>query len=81
MTVDARPYHDRFLVVDDVVWHVGHSFGALGDGEVAMVTRLRVPVPVVAMIEEDMARGERFASAWEEIQRRAADPPGGWGWP
>ena len=26
----ARVYHDRFLVVDDVVWHFGHSFNRTG---------------------------------------------------
>lgn len=59
----ARKYHDRFLLVDDDVWHCGHSFNQVGRGPVTAMTRLRRPEVVKAMIEEDFAAAEPFGSA------------------
>ena len=36
------PLHDRFLVVDDAVWFIGHSFNQLGLQNSFMI---RVPAP------------------------------------
>ena len=32
--------HDRFLVVDDVVWHCGHSFNKVGTGDLSAMSRV-----------------------------------------
>lgn len=68
----VRRYHDRFLVVDDDVWHCGHSFNQVGRGLVTAMTRLRRPETVRAMIEEDLAAATPFASVhsgWLAEQR------------
>lgn len=63
----ARSYHDRFLVVDDQVWHFGHSFNALGCGTVAMATRLARPESVLQMILDDFAIAMKFEDYWGEL--------------
>jgi hypothetical protein len=68
MGVDARGYHDRFLVVDDDVWHFGHSFNSIGDG-VSMATKLTQPQVILSMIQEDFAVAVTFESYWTERQR------------
>ena len=35
--------HDRFLQVDDVVWHSGHSFNQMGKGEISLMTLVAEP--------------------------------------
>lgn len=58
----GRRYHDRFLVVDDDIWHCGHSFNQVGRGLVTAMTRLRRPEAVRAMIDVDIAAAEPFVS-------------------
>jgi hypothetical protein len=72
----ARTYHDRFLVIDDVVWHFGHSFNQLGGVEVSMATRLRYPDEIRSWIIEDIGRAMPFLEAWADIKaRRKAEEP------
>jgi hypothetical protein len=56
----SRVYHDRFLVVDDVVWHFGHSFNQIGDASVSMATRLSHPDEIRTMICEDVGNAALF---------------------
>jgi hypothetical protein len=76
----ARSYHDRFLVVDDSVWHFGHSFNQVGEAAVSMATRLRQPNSMREMILEDLARAERYIQTWPalKVARRAARIEGMW---
>jgi hypothetical protein len=64
----ARDYHDRFLVVDDFVWHFGHSFNQVGDAAVSMATRLRQPNAVRELILEDLVRADLFVSTWPNLK-------------
>ena len=64
----ARTYHDRFLVVDDDVWHVGHSFNQLGEFEVSMATRLRYPDEIHDWITEDIDRATPFLEGWPVLK-------------
>jgi hypothetical protein len=57
----ARTYHDRFLVIDDAVWHFGHSFNHVGEAEVSMATRSRYPDEIRAWIIEDVGRATPFS--------------------
>jgi hypothetical protein len=66
----ARTYHDRFLVIDDDVWHFGHSFNQLGQLEVSMATRLRYPDEIRDWITEDMCRAARFLKEWPVLKAR-----------
>src|SRR5690606_21269866 len=59
----VRKYHDRFLVIDDEVWHCGHSFNQVGRDELSAITRLRRPKDVLAMIELDFDAAELFGDA------------------
>jgi hypothetical protein len=77
----ARTYHDRFLVIDDDVWHVGHSFNQLGESEVSMATRLRYPDEIRDWITEDIGRATPFVEGWSLLRhggpsRSPAAPPG-----
>jgi hypothetical protein len=73
---DARTYHDRFLVIDDTVWHFGHSFNQVGEAEVSMATRLRYPDEIRAWIIEDIARASPFLVGWPVIKaRRESEKP------
>jgi hypothetical protein len=64
MGASSRSYHDRFLVIDDDVWHFGHSFNALGDGSVSVVTKLHRPEKVRVIIMEDFQRADTFENYW-----------------
>ncbi|MEA3198482.1 MAG: hypothetical protein QOF32_2534 [Gammaproteobacteria bacterium] len=64
----ARSYHDRFLVVDDSVWHFGHSFNQVGEAAVSMATRLRQPNAMREMILEDLARAESYIPTWSALK-------------
>lgn len=77
----ARVYHDRFLVVDDAVWHPGHSFNQIGQEEVSVVTRLTDGSAVLPWIVEDLARGRSFLEEWPRLlarrHRARGTPPRG----
>jgi pimeloyl-ACP methyl ester carboxylesterase len=64
MGASSRSYHDRFLVIDDDVWHFGHSFNKLGDGSVSAVTKLHRPEKVRVVIMEDFQRADTFEEYW-----------------
>jgi hypothetical protein len=77
MGQSARTYHDRFLVVDDVVWHFGHSFNQTGSSEVSMANRLLRPEDIRALILEDIANASPFLTTWPELKKqRQAEQPG-----
>lgn len=67
---EARTYHDRFLVIDDQVWHVGHSFNQIGENEVSMATRLRYSDEIHEWIMEDIARATPFLEGWPVLKER-----------
>lgn len=65
------PVHDRFLVVDGVVWLTGNSLNRLGE-RAGVIVRLPDPIPVVARLEafwrdspslSDWSAGRSAASA------------------
>jgi hypothetical protein len=66
----ARLYHDRFLVIDDLVWHFGHSFNQVGEGEVSMSVRLNHPEAVIPFICEDIENGAPFLTTWSILSKR-----------
>jgi hypothetical protein len=64
----ARTYHDRFLVVDDVVWHFGHSFNRVGGPDLSVATRLLHPEEMGALIEEDILNASSFLTTWPTLK-------------
>jgi hypothetical protein len=62
----ARKYHDRFLVVDDEVWHFGHSFNAIGDGSITLVMKVLRPEKILPLIIDDFTSAVSFESYWAE---------------
>lgn len=70
---NTRCYHDRFLIVDDDAWHCGHSFNQVGRNDVSVMTRLRRPDDLVAMIEADFDGAERFDAVHRRWLER--EPP------
>jgi hypothetical protein len=66
----ARVYHDRFLIVDDVVWHFGHSFNRAGSDEVSMATRLLHPEEMRTLVLEDIGNAASLLMAWPALRMR-----------
>lgn len=66
----ARRLHDRFLQIDDVVWHCGHSFNKMGTGEISLMTRVAEPAEIRDALADAFARAEPFEGFWA----RQAEP-------
>lgn len=64
----ARPYHDRFLVVDDVLWHFGHSFNQVGGPDLSVATLLLHPEEMGALISEDILNASSFLTTWPTLR-------------
>lgn len=59
-----RRLHDRFLQIDDVVWHSGHSFNQMGKGEISMMTLVAEPAETREVLAEAFAEAEPFEAYW-----------------
>jgi hypothetical protein len=59
-----RRLHDRFLQVDDVVWHSGHSFNQMGKGEISLMTLVAEPAETREVLAEAFAEAEPFETYW-----------------
>ena len=59
-----RRLHDRFLQVDDVVWHSGHSFNQMGKGEISLMTLVAEPAETREALAEAFAEAEPFETYW-----------------
>ena len=53
-------FHDRFLVIDDVVWASGPSFNELGE-RIGLISRVHKPRIVIATIEHALDRSRPLA--------------------
>jgi hypothetical protein len=53
-------FHDRFLVIDDVVWASGPSFNELGE-RIGLISQVREPRIVIAAIERALDRSKPLA--------------------
>ena len=61
----GRRLHDRFLQIDDVIWHAGHSFNMVGGGEISLMTLVAQPAELVQALAETFAEAEPFESWWD----------------
>ena len=68
----ARRLHDRFLQIDDVVWHAGHSFNNVARGEISLMTRVAQPSELKQALAEAFVDAEPFETWW------ANRPPAVW---
>lgn len=59
-----RRLHDRFLQIDDVVWHSGHSFNSVGKGEISLMTLVAQPAETNQALAEVFAEAEPFEAYW-----------------
>ena len=55
------PLHDRFLVVGDTVWFMGHSFNALGDRG-SLILQVPDPTPILEQLDCMIKRATAFAA-------------------
>jgi hypothetical protein len=53
-------FHDRFLVIDDVVWASGPSFNELGE-RIGIISQVREPRIVIAAVERALASAKSLA--------------------
>jgi len=60
--------HDRFLVVDDAVWHFGDSFRSLG-GALSMASKVRDMPSLLPMLLDAQAHATAFAEYWARANR------------
>lgn len=60
----GRRLHDRFLQIDDVIWHVGHSFNKMGGGEISLMTLVAQPSELAQALAETFAEAEPFEKWW-----------------
>jgi hypothetical protein len=75
----ARVYHDRFLVVDDTVWHFGHSFNQIGSDEVCLASRLFHPEEMRTLIMEDVGNAATFLTTWPALRMKRQAERGDFG--
>jgi hypothetical protein len=66
--MDDPGFHDRFLVVDDIVWLFGNSFRSLGDGTVSMASKVRDASILLPMLVNASTEAESFTGFWERIK-------------
>ncbi|KXV22836.1 VPA1262 family N-terminal domain-containing protein [Gluconobacter oxydans] len=60
----GRRLHDRFLQIDDVIWHAGHSFNKMGAGEISLMTLVAQPTELAQALAETFAEAEPFETWW-----------------
>ncbi|WP_314402018.1 VPA1262 family N-terminal domain-containing protein [Stenotrophomonas rhizophila] len=60
----GRRLHDRFLQIDDVIWHAGHSFNKMGAGEISLMTLVAQPAELAQALAETFAEAEPFETWW-----------------
>lgn len=60
-------YHDRFLLIDDELWHFGHSFNKIGGPELSIVDVLPRDEELIQRINDDVKNAELFKDAWQRI--------------
>jgi hypothetical protein len=61
MSDSRKPvFHDRFLVIDDIVWASGPSFNELGE-RIGLISQVHEPRIVIAAIERALARSKPLA--------------------
>jgi hypothetical protein len=62
------------LQIDDIIWHAGHSFNKVGDGEISLMTFVSQPAELARVLAETFAEAEPFEIWW------ANRPPAFWSW-
>ena len=62
-------FHDRFLVIDDVVWASGPSFNELGE-RIGIISQVHEPRNVIAAVERAVERAKPLAEWVTEDQAR-----------
>lgn len=59
-----RGLHDRFLCVDDDLWHCGHSFNGVGTGDVSVMSRVTKPGELLMLLDEIFSAAGSFEDWW-----------------
>lgn len=61
MPGSSKPlFHDRFVVIDDIVWASGPSFNELGE-RIGLISRVHEPRVVITAIERALMRSQSLA--------------------
>ena len=61
MPGSSKPlFHDRFVVIDDIVWASGPSFNELGE-RIGLISRVHEPRSVITAIERALLRSKSLA--------------------
>jgi len=74
---DRPVFHDRFLVIDDVVWFSGPSFNELGE-RIGLLSRAHEPSVIISAINQVLGSSLTLATwidAETRPQNRAPDAP------
>lgn len=60
MTGKNPIFHDRFLVIDNVVWALGTSLNGLEEHRISLLVKVSSPQKIITLIEEQMRNMPRF---------------------
>lgn len=66
---DRATIHDRYLIVDDTVWHCGPSFNELGE-RLGVMVRLPDPLSVRRLVSKIWCRAAPLADFWTGFKER-----------
>ena len=67
---DSPVIHDRYLIVDDAVWHCGPSFNELGE-RLGIIVRLPDPLSVRRFVSKVWCRSNPLFEFWLEYRKPA----------
>ncbi len=65
-------FHDRFLVIDDVVWASGPSFNELGE-RIGIISQVHEPRNVIEAIERALGHAKPLADWVDENQLKGTN--------
>ncbi|WP_109477604.1 VPA1262 family N-terminal domain-containing protein [Paraburkholderia sp. C35] len=69
--------HDRYLIVDDTVWHCGPSFNELGE-RIGVMVLLPAPLAIRRLVSKVWSRSTALGDYWKAYKEAAAkrlEPP------
>jgi hypothetical protein len=67
-----RRFHDRFVQIDDVLWHCGHSFNSVAGGEISVMSRMPRPQALIKLIGDVFDAAEPFKRYWTQAGQPAS---------
>lgn len=68
----SSPIHDRFLIVDDMVWHLGGSFNSIGKSA-SVVCQMADPQPILARLDAIIEKRSLPLADWVRVRSQTGN--------